>query len=698
MATQVQNRRGTTAEHSTFTGAVGELTVDTTKDTVVVHDGSTAGGAPLLREDGSNSALALGSAASPSLKFTGDTNTGIYSPGADQVAISSNSSERIRIGANGEIGIAGANYGTSGQVLTSGGLGAAPSWTTLTVNTDKIEEGNSSAEVIDTGSDGRFVVTTEGSERLRVDSSGRLGLGTSSPGAAFDVQAGATSDSVAIRSTINTNAGAVGGVALYGGNSSGTSVAYGAFYANIQSNTAGSHSGGLRFYIADSGSFSEKMRLTPTGLGIGTQTPGGPLDVYEGTWKRLLVTYPDVYTTKLALSTGGYLQSSVADDAVRLYNTANGPTIFATNNTEKARLTADGKLLVGTSSARSNVYTGANLSTPFCQIENNTASYDQGLSLLNYSVDGYPSSLTLGVSLSGTKGTNTLVRNNEMLGRINFAGNDGTNFRSAALIEALVDGSPGSGDMPGRLVFSTTSDSASSPTERARITSGGYLKVSNNGSYFNSTGAYHEFTNTANVPALILRTTDGSQTDTTLSISPSRAANSAYKMLMCYSGNEADLEFNLRGDGNAYADGSWNGGGADYAEYFEWIDGNADEEDRRGISVVLDGNKIRPAVDGEDPIGVISGNPSVVGDTAWNKWNGKYLRDDYGSYVLDENGERQLNPAYDPDVEYISREDRPEWDCVGLMGKLRIRKGQPTGSRWIKMRDISDSVEEWLVR
>jgi hypothetical protein len=169
-------------------------------------------------------------------------------------------------------------------------------------------------------------------------------------------------------------------------------------------------------------------------------------------------------------------------------------------------------------------------------------------------------------------------------------------------------------------------------------------------------------------------------------------------MLMCYSGNEADLEFNLRGDGNAYADGSWNGGGADYAEYFEWIDGNADEEDRRGISVVLDGNKIRPAVDGEDPIGVISGNPSVVGDTAWNKWNGKYLRDDYGSYVLDENGERQLNPAYDPDVEYISREDRPEWDCVGLMGKLRIRKGQPTGSRWIKMRDISDSVEEWLVR
>ena len=49
MARQVQIRRGTTAEHSTFTGAVGELTVDTTKDVVVVHDGSTAGGVPMLK-------------------------------------------------------------------------------------------------------------------------------------------------------------------------------------------------------------------------------------------------------------------------------------------------------------------------------------------------------------------------------------------------------------------------------------------------------------------------------------------------------------------------------------------------------------------------------------------------------------------------------------------------------------------------
>jgi hypothetical protein len=50
MSTAVKLRRGTTVQHSTFTGAEGEVTVDTTKDTVVVHDGSTVGGFPLLKE------------------------------------------------------------------------------------------------------------------------------------------------------------------------------------------------------------------------------------------------------------------------------------------------------------------------------------------------------------------------------------------------------------------------------------------------------------------------------------------------------------------------------------------------------------------------------------------------------------------------------------------------------------------------
>ena len=54
MAKLLKLRRGTTSQHSSFTGAEGEVTIDTTKDTAVVHDGSQAGGRPLAREDLSN--------------------------------------------------------------------------------------------------------------------------------------------------------------------------------------------------------------------------------------------------------------------------------------------------------------------------------------------------------------------------------------------------------------------------------------------------------------------------------------------------------------------------------------------------------------------------------------------------------------------------------------------------------------------
>jgi hypothetical protein len=52
MAIALQLRRGTTVQHSSFAGALGEVTVDITKDTAVVHDGSTAGGFPLAKENG----------------------------------------------------------------------------------------------------------------------------------------------------------------------------------------------------------------------------------------------------------------------------------------------------------------------------------------------------------------------------------------------------------------------------------------------------------------------------------------------------------------------------------------------------------------------------------------------------------------------------------------------------------------------
>ena len=101
MATQVQFRRGTTAEHSGFKGAAGEVTVDTSKNTVVIHDAIQAGGYPVLRQDGTNSALASGGLSNCALKFDGDPNTGIISPSADNISLVTGGVARLTIDSAG---------------------------------------------------------------------------------------------------------------------------------------------------------------------------------------------------------------------------------------------------------------------------------------------------------------------------------------------------------------------------------------------------------------------------------------------------------------------------------------------------------------------------------------------------------------------------------------------------------------------
>ena len=168
----------------------------------------------------------------------------------------------------------------------------------------------------------------------------------------------------------------------------------------------------------------------------------------------------------------------------------------------------------------------------------------------------------------------------------------------------------------------------------------------------------------------------------------------------------ADKILSLTHDGNLAVDGSSSTGGADYAEFFEWDDGNASDEDRRGYSVALTGNKIRKATSDDAAtsiIGVVSSTPACLGDSAWKDWHGKYEKDDYGNYIM-QNGERVLSSSYDNTQTYVPRKDRNEWDAIGMVGKLRLRAGQPTGDRWIKLRDIATdddgnvTVEEWLVR
>lgn len=119
MSTQVQFRRGTTAEHSGFTGAVGEVTVDTTKQTVVIHDGTTPGGYSVLRQDGSNAELSPGSLSSCALKFANAYNTGLYSPTLKSVALVTDGVARLTIDAAGAATFQG-NVTVQGSLTVNG--------------------------------------------------------------------------------------------------------------------------------------------------------------------------------------------------------------------------------------------------------------------------------------------------------------------------------------------------------------------------------------------------------------------------------------------------------------------------------------------------------------------------------------------------------------------------------------------------
>ena len=60
--------------------------------------------------------------------------------------------------------------------------------------------------------------------------------------------------------------------------------------------------------------------------------------------------------------------------------------------------------------------------------------------------------------------------------------------------------------------------------------------------------------------------------------------------------------------------------------------------------------------------------------------------------------ERVLNPEYNSDQDYVSRDKRDEWNLIGLLGQVQVKAEEPTRPTWIKMKDISDAVELWMIR
>jgi len=172
----------------------------------------------------------------------------------------------------------------------------------------------------------------------------------------------------------------------------------------------------------------------------------------------------------LRSSTDGVLQ--VSADPNNAYGSS--AVVFDVDGTERGRFDSSGRLLIGTSTARTNFFN----TTQSANIQLEGTSGTALMSLVsNANLPGGNPALILGKTRGTSVGATTIVESGDTIGRITFQGSDGTEFVQAADITAEVDGTPGANDMPGRLVFSTTPDGSASPTERMRITNKGHVGI-----------------------------------------------------------------------------------------------------------------------------------------------------------------------------------------------------------------------------
>jgi hypothetical protein len=449
LAAIVSNNSGATAPSTTY---AYQWWADTTTNLLKLRNSTNNGWVTLFQLDGEWSTIPLesGTAGAPSIYFKDSgTDTGFYSPGTDQVGITTGGTSRLLIDSSGRVGI--------GTVSPSQRLEVQGSAVLFGNGTSDIDVilGVSGYGTRFEYSTGKLFLRTNSNNRLTVDNSGNVGLGSTSPAARLDC---------------------VGSVTLLGA----TNVSA-RFTDNVTSNFLIGH------------------------------PSGGGIDL----------------TGNVGL---------------------NFCTTDGTTKSERARIDSSGRLLVGTSTARSNVYVGSSAFTPGVQFESVTNTYNNGLSLVNYSASGYAPVLTLGSSLSNTQGANALVTSGNDLGIINFVANDGTNFRSGAYITAAVDATSGSGDIPTRLVFSTTADGASSPTERARITSNGdFLVGATSRTNFERLGAVQ----TGNGNAALFSCTDASLTETVLRLNATRnTTNNTYYFLQCYNATAVANRLLIADSGN----------------------------------------------------------------------------------------------------------------------------------------------------
>ena len=342
--------------------------------------------------------------------------------------------------------------------------------------------------------------STPNGSLVALDSSGRLLVGTSTALSGSGINANYNSSNALLQVVGNSSGTPRGATFALGRSQAASAIIANDFigglifsdnasaefahifcYADAAAGT-GDHPSRLVFSTTSDGASSptERLRIDSNGnigvasggnLGINGASPQSPLDVISN-----------------ASSYGISLRGRSSDNVSQFRFVSNnhgsvyslfesGPTYLAThvNGSERVRIDSSGRVLVGTSSDRSNV-PGASVGV-LIEGASGGSTNKRFVQHIFGSGDGSGPYLGLGKHRGTSIGGNTLVVNGDELGGIYFQGADGSNFIQGASIMSFVDGTPGTNDMPARLVFSTTSDGSPNPTVRMRIGSDGFVKI-----------------------------------------------------------------------------------------------------------------------------------------------------------------------------------------------------------------------------
>ena len=312
---------------------------------------------------------------------------------------------------------------------------------------------------------------TGGSERLRIDSSGKVGIGTTSPTNQLHIYDSATANDTpelkieSFRPSIR----------LKDRSSS-----------SVSAEIVGDNS--LKFSVStpvdDSTALTERMRIDSSGrLLLGTTT-GASTDSGQGGTLTIANTNPGITLRSGTSNVGSiyFSDGTSGSDELRgliQYNHSSNFLRFFTDAGERMRIDSSGRVLIGTSSGTGHSLTGTN--NPLLQVESASSNdYARASFIFNGATSVGPG-LWFGKSRGTSVGSNTIVNDGDQVGGFFFHAADGTDkFSRVAAIEVKVDGTPGSNDTPGRITFATTPDGADGTTERMRINSDGTVAIGPN--------------------------------------------------------------------------------------------------------------------------------------------------------------------------------------------------------------------------